>query len=44
VACLDRDPLLSHIAVEPRFDHLRSDPRFTALLTRMNLSGRRAGN
>ena len=38
VACLDRDPLLSHVAVEPRFDHLRSDPRFTALLRRMNLS------
>lgn len=38
VACLDRDPLLSHIAVEPRFDHLRSDPRFTALLARMGLS------
>ena len=38
VACLDRDPLLSHIAVEPRFDHLRGDPRFAALLTRMGLS------
>ena len=38
VACLDRDPLLSHIAVEPRFDHLRGDPRFVALLTRMGLS------
>jgi tetratricopeptide (TPR) repeat protein len=37
VACLDRDPLLSHIAVEPRFDRLRSDARFTALLTRMGL-------
>ena len=33
VACLDRDPLLSHIAVEPRFDHLRGDPRFGELLT-----------
>jgi TolB-like protein len=44
VACLDRDPLLSHVAVEPRFDHLRGDPRFTALLTRMNLSARRGDN
>ena len=38
VACLDRDPLLSHLAVEPRFEHLRGDPRFIALLTRMGLS------
>lgn len=38
VACLDRDPLLTHVAVEPRFDHLRGDPRFGALLTRMGLS------
>jgi hypothetical protein len=37
VACLDRDPMLSHIAVEPQFDHLRGDPRFTALLSRMGL-------
>src|SRR6185503_15436652 len=38
VACLDRDPLLTHLAVEPRFDHLRGDPRFAALLARMGLS------
>jgi TolB-like protein/Tfp pilus assembly protein PilF len=38
VACLDRDPLLTHVAVEPRFDHLRGDPRFAALLDRMGLS------
>ncbi|HET9267104.1 MAG TPA: winged helix-turn-helix domain-containing protein [Vicinamibacterales bacterium] len=38
VACLDRDPLLTHLAVEPRFDQIRSDPRFGALLTRMGLS------
>src|SRR6185295_10125431 len=42
VACLDRDPLLTHVAVEPRFDHLRGDPRFDALLTRMGLSTSRA--
>ena len=28
IACLDRDPLLAHIAVEPRFEPLRGDPRF----------------
>jgi tetratricopeptide (TPR) repeat protein len=38
VACLDRDPLLTHLAVEPRFDEIREDPRFGALLTRMGLS------
>ncbi len=43
VACVDRDPLLSHIAVEPRFDPLRGDARFAALLTRMGLAARRAG-
>jgi tetratricopeptide (TPR) repeat protein len=44
VACLDRDPMLSHIAVDPRFEHLRADPRFDALLARMGLSARRADN
>ena len=38
VACLDRDPLLTHLAVEPRFDQIRGDVRFSALLTRMGLS------
>jgi len=38
VACLDRDPLLTHVAVEPRFDQIRGDARFAALLTRMGLS------
>ena len=42
VACLDRDPLLTHLAVEPRVEHLRGDPRFTALLTRMGLTTARA--
>jgi Flp pilus assembly protein TadD len=38
VACLDRDPLLTHVAVEPRFDQIRGDARFAALLTRMGLA------
>jgi TolB-like protein/DNA-binding winged helix-turn-helix (wHTH) protein len=38
VACLDRDPLLTHVAVEPHFQQLRDDPRFTALLTRIGLA------
>ena len=38
VACLDRDPLLTHVAVEPRFDPIRGDARFDALLKRMGLS------
>jgi len=42
VACLDRDPLLTHVAVEPRFDPLRGDARFAALLSRMGLSTSRA--
>jgi TolB-like protein/Tfp pilus assembly protein PilF len=37
VACLDRDPLLVHVAVEPRFDVIRGDARFAAILTRMGL-------
>jgi TolB-like protein len=42
VACLDRDPLLTHMAVDPRFGELRGDPRFAALLVRMGLSTSRA--
>ena len=38
VACLDRDPLLTHLAVDPRFGELRGDPRFAALLARMGLT------
>jgi TolB-like protein/Tfp pilus assembly protein PilF len=38
VACLDRDPLLTHVAVEPAFDRIRRDARFAALLARMGLS------
>jgi TolB-like protein/Tfp pilus assembly protein PilF len=37
VACLDRDPMLLHVAVEPRFEPLRGDPRFFALLDRMKM-------
>ena len=42
VACLDRDPLLTHAAVEPRFDQIRGDARFGALLSRMGLPISRA--
>jgi len=38
IACLDRDPMLAHIAVEPRFMPLRDEPRFRALLARLGLS------
>ena len=36
-ACDDRDPNLPYISCEPLFDSLRSEPRFQALLRRMNL-------
>jgi len=36
-ARLDRDPMLAHVAVEPRFAPLRQDPRFGELLTRLGL-------
>jgi tetratricopeptide (TPR) repeat protein len=34
----DRDPNLAHVAIEPRFEPLRSDRRFNQLLESMNLT------
>jgi TolB-like protein/Tfp pilus assembly protein PilF len=36
-AWVDRDPALSYLAVEPRFEPLRDDPRFDALLERLQM-------
>jgi Tfp pilus assembly protein PilF len=33
----ERDPYLTRVAAEPYFDPYRSDPRFVALLGKMNL-------
>lgn len=37
-ACDERDPSLTNLLVEPRFDVLRSDSRYPALLERLRLS------
>ena len=42
-ACLDRDPVLPSITVEPRFALLRTDPRYRDVLERLNLSGLLSG-
>ncbi len=36
-ACLDRDPVLLQVGAEPRFEPLRRDPRYAALLERIGL-------
>jgi TolB-like protein/Tfp pilus assembly protein PilF len=36
-ACVDRDPMLTNLAVEPRFEPLRRDARYAGLLTHVNL-------
>lgn len=37
-AYVEREPLLAFLSVGPAWDSLRSDPRFTSLLERMNLA------
>jgi eukaryotic-like serine/threonine-protein kinase len=37
-AAVERDPLLGYIAVDPRFDRLRLDGRFSLFLNRLGLS------
>ncbi len=34
----ERDAWMDYLAIDPRFDGLRSDSRFTNLLRRMNLA------
>ncbi len=37
-ACDDRDPGLMHLASDPRFDNIRSDPRYAAVIGRLGLT------
>jgi hypothetical protein len=34
-ACDERDPALLYVGVEPRFETLRADPRFSELLSQL---------
>ena len=36
-ATVDCDPVLAHVAVEPRFGPIRSDPRYTRLVDLLGL-------
>jgi len=37
-ACVDRDPMVSLVAVEPRFERLRQDPRYATLVDQLKLN------
>ena len=41
-ACEERDPAIVNLAAEPRFDALRPDPRFAAIVDRIGLGARQA--
>jgi hypothetical protein len=36
-ACAEREPAVINLKVEPRFEPLRRDPRYSALLQRLDL-------
>ncbi len=40
-ACTDRDPMVVNMAVEPRLEPLRRDPRYASLLNNLGLAFRR---
>ena len=42
-ACEEHDPLLAYAANNPMYDPLRSDPRFQALLKKMNFPAQAQG-
>jgi hypothetical protein len=41
-ACVDRDPMLANLAIEPRFEPLRSDARYETLCSQLKLATPRA--